>query len=105
MMKCPPCAWFSLQQLLRYAMQVCITNEDTCDGVGVLATGAIREGECVAMIPRAAVLSCNNSTIADLVREDDALNQDSTSSWVPLLLSLSAEYSKKSSIFSRVVCY
>lgn len=74
------------------------------------ATGAISKGECVAVIPRAALLSCtNNPSVASLVAEDHTLNQeDSTSSWVPLLLSLAAEYSKKyttSSLFSKVCAY
>ena len=74
-------------------MQICISHEGSCDGIGVIAEAAISEGECVALIPRTALLSCANSSIKPLVLEDKKLNQECTSSWVPLLLSLAAEYS------------
>ena len=74
-------------------MQLVIGSEGVCDGVGVVARESISKGECVALIPRTALLSCANSNIRHLVQEDETLLEDSTCSWVPLLLSLAAEHS------------
>lgn len=65
--------------------------------IGVVATEDISEGECLAVIPRKCLLSCSNSTVSKLVKKDGDL-QNITSSWVPLLIALAAEYSLKVSI-------
>ena len=70
-----------------------IGREGSCDGLGVVAKSEINVGECLALIPRTTVLSCSNSKIKDLVIEDNLLKHGS--SWIPLLLSLAAEYSSK----------
>lgn len=67
-----------------------IQREGSRDGLGVVARERIREGECVAVIPRTALLSCENCDIKDLVLRDKKLRG---SSWIPLLLALAAEYS------------
>lgn len=64
----------------------------------MIAKELISEGDCVAIIPRSALLSCANSDIKDLVKEDKELSKLGPSSWVPLLLTLASEYSFK-------VCY
>lgn len=76
-----------------FTVQVSIQKDGCCDGIGVVAKEAIRKGECVALIPRAALLSCANSNIKDHVKADKKLQQ--ASSWIPLLLALATEYSYK----------
>ena len=69
-------------------------------------------GECLAVIPREAILSCTNSTVASVVEKEVELQQI-TSSWVPLLIALAAECSLKvsgirvlgSTIALFFVCY
>ncbi len=48
----------------------------------------------MAVIPREAILSCANSTVASVVERDEEL-KEVTSSWVPLLIALAAECSLK----------
>lgn len=72
--------------------QVSVQREGTCDGLGVIAKDVIKKGECVALIPRTALLSCANSKVRSLVEANDRLLD---ASWVPLLLALAAEYSYK----------
>lgn len=64
----------------------------SCSGLGVVAKDDITKGECVALIPRSALLSCATSSIADKVLEDKELMKACSSSWPPLLLALAAEY-------------
>lgn len=49
----------------------------------------------MAVIPRTALLTCTNSDIRDLVMSDHKMVKNCTSSWVPLLLAMAAEYSYK----------
>ena len=77
-----------------------IQREGSCDALGVIAKGNISKGECVAVIPRSALLSCENSPIRDTVLEYQKLNGEDVSSWVPLLLALAAEYSSGVSVGS-----
>ena len=63
-----------------------------------MAVDDIAKGECLAVIPRRVLLSCSNSEIADLVSRERLLVQPTMSSWVPLLIALAAECSKKVSI-------
>ncbi len=69
-----------------------IQREGCCNGLGVIATADINEGECVATVPITSVLACVNSDIRELVRENEG---SLTSSWIPLLLTLAYEYSCK----------
>ena len=55
----------------------------------------IGKGECLAVIPRHVLLSCSTSDIGELVATDDCIMQSTTSSWVPLLVALASECSKK----------
>lgn len=71
-----------------------IGEHGSCHKIGVIATGGIKKGECLARIPREAILSCANSTVAGIVKSDKELRAV-TSSWIPLLIALSAEYSLK----------
>lgn len=52
----------------------------------------------MAVIPRSALLCCENSTIRDSVLEYKKLDGEDVSSWVPLLLALAAEYSNGVSV-------
>ena len=64
----------------------------------MVAEGAIGEGERLALIPHAAVISCANSArVLGLVREDARLRGQLArcSSWVPLLLALLGECALK----------
>ena len=61
----------------------------------------ISKGECLAVIPRRVLLSCSNSDIAGLVANDSSIMTPTTSSWVPLLLALAAECSKKVSVYNQ----
>ena len=76
------------------SLQLYIGEHGSCHKIGVIATGEIAVGECLAVIPREAILSCANSTIATLVREDKEL-ENVSSSWIPLLIALAAESSLK----------
>lgn len=60
-----------------------------------MASGDIGKGECLAVIPRRVLLTCGNSDIAGLVTEDICLMKPAVSSWVPLLITLADECSKK----------
>ena len=84
-------------------IQLYIGERDSCHKIGVVATESIMTGECLAVIPREAILSCTNSTVASVVEKEVELQQI-TSSWVPLLIALAAECSLKvSGIRVRVV--
>ena len=65
--------------------------------MGVVALGDIAEGECLALIPRAALLNCSNSCVHKVVKRDKVFQTQlpELSSWVPLLIALLAEYSQK----------
>ncbi len=69
----------------------------------MVATGSIKKGECVAEIPRSAILCCSNiPNIAERIQRDHTFQFNSTSSWLPLLLSLALESSQKNSSLSSV---
>jgi len=63
----------------------------------VVALEDIAEGECLALIPRAALLNCSNSCVYPVVERDKQFQTQlpEMNSWVPLLISLLAEYSQK----------
>ncbi len=61
----------------------------------MVARGNIPKGECVAVIPRDSLLSASNSKIRELMASHSTILPESTSSWIPLLLALAAEYSAK----------
>lgn len=73
-------------------MQILITKQASYNGLGVIAAESIAEGECVAVIPRSAVLSSETCPLKELITKQEEVIKG----WVPLLLSLSAEYSKVS---------
>ncbi len=80
--------------LIHSPSQLYIGERGSCHRIGVVATERIERGECLAVIPRQAILSSCNSTVATAVRSYVELKQV-TSSWVPLLIALAAEYSLK----------
>ena len=63
------------------------------------ALDEIEEGECLAVIPRSCLLNCDHSCVSEKVKRDKTICQSSTSSWVPLLIALAAEYSKNVSVW------
>lgn len=65
-----------------------------------MADGDIARGECLAVIPRRTLLSCANTDIADLVSQEKEVMDPSTSSWIPLLIALAGECTKKVSQLS-----
>lgn len=69
-----------------------IQREGCCNGLGVVATADISEGECVVTVPMTSVLACVNSDVRGLLKENE---ESLTSSWIPLLLTLAYEYSCK----------
>ena len=84
-----------LSQILSLLLQIRIGRHGSCAEIGVMAVDDISRGECLAVIPRRVLLSCSNSDIADLVLGEKQLMKPTTSSWVPLLIALAAECSKK----------
>ena len=78
-------------------IQLYIGRHGSCAAVGVVALGDIAEGECLALIPRAALLNCSNSRVHKVVKRDKVFQTQlpELSSWVPLLIALLAEYSQK----------
>lgn len=72
-----------------------IGRHGSCAEIGVLAIDDISRGECLAVIPRRLLLSCANSDIADLVSKEKQLMEPTTSSWLPLLIAIAAECTKK----------
>lgn len=79
----------------RHSVQIRIGRHGSCAEIGVIAAEDIAQGECLAVIPRQVLLSCSNSDVVELVAEDKRLMKSDTSSWVPLLIALAAECSKK----------
>ena len=77
-----------------FFLQLYIGEHDSCHKIGVVATEFIGKGECLAVIPRQAILSCSNSSVADAV-QSYVESKQVTSSWVPLLIALAAECSLK----------
>lgn len=58
--------------------------------------GPSKKGECVAVIPRSAILCCSNVPgLTERVQRDHTLHPDSASSMIPLILTLAAEYSNR----------
>ena len=82
--------------------QIRIGRHGSCAQIGVVATDDIARGECLAVIPRRVLLSCSNSDIAGLVLQERQLMEPTTSSWVPLLIALAAECTKKVIIVCQV---
>ena len=91
-------------KLILISSQLYIGEHGSCHKIGVVATGEIAVGECLAVIPREAILSCANSTVATLVREDKEL-ENVSSSWIPLLIALAAESSLKVSEVVRTCIF
>ena len=75
-----------------------IGRRGSCAEIGVIATDDIPRGQCLAVIPRRVLLSCANCDIAGLVSQEKELMESATSSWLPLLIALAAECTKKVSI-------
>lgn len=79
-----------------------IGRRRSCAEIGVVAVDDISRGECLAVIPRRVLLSCSNCDIADLVSQEEQLMEPATSSWVPLLIALAAECTKKVKVLIKV---
>lgn len=77
--------------------QLYIGRRGSCADVGVVATGDIASGERLALIPRAALLTCTNSRVKEAVDGDREFQKQlpNISSWVPLLVAMLAEYDQK----------
>ena len=75
-----------------------IGRRGSCAEIGVVATDDIPRGQCLAVIPRRVLLSCANCDIAGLVSQEKELMESATSSWLPLLIALAAECTKKVNI-------
>ena len=76
-------------------LQIMIGRHGSCAEIGVIAVDDISRGECLAVIPRRLLLSCANSDIADLVSKEKQLMEPTISSWLPLLIAIAAECTKK----------
>ena len=86
------------------SQQIRIGRRGSCAAIGVVALEDIARGECVAVIPRNVLLSCSNCEVGGMVARDPRIMKDSTSSWVPLLIALAAECSKKVNFHSHSEC-
>ena len=77
--------------------QLHIGRRGSCADIGVIATGDIASGERLALIPREALLTCANSRVKVAVGRDREFQKQlpGTSSWVPLLVAMLAEYDQK----------
>jgi hypothetical protein len=85
--------------------QILIGRRGSCAEIGVVAADDIPRGECLAVIPRRVLLSCTNSDIADLVSQEKQLMEPTTSSWLPLLIALAAECTKKVNLMViEIIC-
>ena len=79
-------------------LQIRIGRRGSCAEIGVVATEEIAEGEMIAYIPRAALLTCANSAaVRRRLLQDDVIAEDldNVSSWVPLLVAMLAEYGQE----------
>ncbi|XP_041651752.1 N-lysine methyltransferase setd6 [Cheilinus undulatus] len=79
--------------------KVCVSKEGTVAEYGMLATDDIEEGEVLFTIPRSALLHQGTTKVSVLL-EKERSSLESSSGWVPLLLSLLYEYTSPQSHWS-----
>ncbi|KAM3609785.1 uncharacterized protein V6R79_020304 [Siganus canaliculatus] len=76
--------------------KVCVSKEGTVSQYGMLAKDNIEEGEILFTIPRSALLHQGTTKISAML-EKERSSLESSSGWVPLLLSLLYEYTSSES--------
>uniref|UniRef100_A0A3P9IVF7 N-lysine methyltransferase SETD6 n=1 Tax=Oryzias latipes TaxID=8090 RepID=A0A3P9IVF7_ORYLA len=81
---------------LHLSEKVCVCQEGTVAGYGMLAKADIEEGEVLFTIPRSALLHQRTTAVSALLQKEAASLQ-SSSRWVPLLLALLYEYTSPQS--------
>ncbi|NP_001085404.1 N-lysine methyltransferase setd6 [Xenopus laevis] len=79
--------------------KVYISTEGTVSQYGMLAREDIADGELLFTVPRSAILSQNTTRIQELLEKEQESLQ-STSGWVPLLISLLYEATDSSSLWA-----
>lgn len=82
-------------------LQLFIGRKGSCADIGVVATDRIAAGEELAVIPRSALLTASTGVATSAIASDSELldQLEGNSSWVPLLLTLIAEYAQKVSSY------
>ncbi|XP_070829223.1 N-lysine methyltransferase setd6 [Chaetodon trifascialis] len=71
--------------------KVCVSEKGTVAGYGMLAKDDIEKGEVLFTIPRSALLHQGTTRVSALL-EKESSSLESSSGWVPLLLTLMYEY-------------
>jgi SET domain-containing protein 6 len=76
--------------------KVILSRNGSCGNIGMVASSAVSVGEQLAYIPRGTLLCAKNSSISQVMVEDEQFMKqlESASSWVPLLTALVYEWSK-----------
>ncbi|KAJ4937819.1 hypothetical protein JOQ06_002449 [Pogonophryne albipinna] len=81
---------------LRLSHKVCVSKEGTVAEYGMLAKDNIEEGEVLFTIPRSAVLHQETTKVSAMLEKEKS-SLESSSGWVPLLLTLLYEYTSSQS--------